>query len=194
MYEGAAYLAMANFGWLEAGFWNSERVSNFLDGAAPFYRCYETRDGQHVAIGAIEPKFYALLLEKLEIDPDELPDQNDRAAWPEMSSRLEACFKRKTRDEWCAIMEGSDVCFAPVLSFAEASAHPHAKARGSFVSIEGVVQPGPAPRFSGTPAAVQSPPPELGTGTREGLSDWGLSDTKIESLLGSGAIGWQGED
>ena len=193
MFEGAAYLALANYGWLKAGFWTPNRESNLLDGAAPFYRCYETRDGQHVSIAAIEPKFYALLLDKLGLDPEGLPHQNDRDEWPRMCARLEALFKQKTRDEWCEVLEGTDVCFAPVLSFAEAKDHPHVRARGSFVEVDGVSQPRPAPRFGATPAEIRNAAPALGSGTEDGLSAWGFDSDRIASLVASGAVGWREE-
>ena len=191
MVEGSAYLAMGVFGMQAAGTWVEKRVSNFLDGGAHFYRCYRTRDDKFVSIASIEAKFYALLLDKLGLDPADLPDQMDRPTWPDMARKLEALFAQKTRDEWCAIMEGTDICFAPVLSFAEAPGHPHNQARGSFPDLEGVVQPGPAPRFSRTISAVQSAPPAMGAGTAEGLSAWGFADAEIEALLADKAIGWQ---
>jgi alpha-methylacyl-CoA racemase len=191
MVEGSAYLALGVFGMQAAGDWVDERVSNFLDGGAHFYRCYRTKDDKFVSIASIEAKFYALLLDALGLDPATLPDQMDRPTWPDMARKLEGLFAQKTRDEWCEIMEGTDICFAPVLSFAEAPGHPHNQARGTFHDIEGVVQPGPAPRFSRTPSAVQSAPPTMGEGTAKGLSAWGFSDTEIETLLADKAIGWR---
>ena len=136
---------------------------NLLDGGAHFYDSYETADGQYVAIGAIEPQFYALLLEKLGLadDPD-FRSQMDPVAWPGLAERLAALFRTRTRDEWCALLEGSDVCFAPVLSLAEAPRHPHNVARGAFVEVGGMVQPAPAPRFSATPSDPPRPPPAAG--------------------------------
>ena len=129
--------------------WTDERGTNMLDSGAPFYDTYETSDGELVSIGSIEPQFYALLLEKLGLTDDPLFDaQFDRASWPAQNERLTAIFLAKTRDEWCALMEGSDVCFAPVLSMAEAAEHPHNVARGTFIERDGVAQPAPAPRFS----------------------------------------------
>ncbi len=192
MFEGAAYLALANFGWVESGFWTTEREDNILDGGAHFYRCYETKDGRHVSIAAIEAKFYALLLELLAIDPTTCPDQMDRSGWREMTARFQACFIQKTRDEWCDVLEGTDVCFAPVLDFKEARHHKHVQARASFTELEGVWQPGPAPRFSGTPARIQRSPPRVGADTESGLKSWGLSDAKVQTLIAEGAVGWQG--
>ena len=191
MVEGSAYLGMGVFGMLAAGTWVDERVSNFLDGGAHFYRCYRTKDKKFVSIASIEAKFYALLLAALDLDPADLPDQMDRPTWPAMARKLEALFARKTRDEWCEIMEGTDICFAPVLSFAEAPGHPHNQARASFPEIAGVVQPGPAPRFSRTPSSIQSAPPTLGADTTEGLGAWGFSAAEIETLLADKAIGWR---
>ncbi len=191
MVEGSAYLGMGVYGMLAAGTWVDERVSNFLDGGAHFYRCYRTKDKKFVSIASIEAKFYALLLAALNLDPADLPGQMDRPTWPDMARKFEALFAKKTRDEWCGIMEGSDICFAPVLSFAEAPSHPHNQARSSFLDIAGVTQPGPAPRFSRTPSAIQSAPPTLGADTSAGLAAWGFSAGEIEALLAEKAIGWQ---
>ena len=191
MTEGSAYLAMACFGLASSGHWKDERESNPLDGGAPFWRCFETKDGKHISLGSVEAKFYALLLETLEIDPASLPPQLEPAGWPEIIAVLDARFKEKTRDEWCEIMEGTDICFAPVLSFSEAPRHPHNKARGSFVEIDGIVQPGPAPRFSRTPGSVKFGPPEFGAQTEEALTRWGFADSEIDELARDKAIGRQ---
>ena len=175
MTDGAASLASMFFGMHAMGRWTDEREANLLDGGAHFYDTYECADGGWVSIGAIEPQFYALLLEKAAITDDQFKSQMSRADWPELKEKTAAIIKTKTRDEWCAIMEGSDVCFAPVLSMAEAPEHPHNKARETFVTIEGVVQPAPAPRFSATPGAVQGLPPGQGEHTEEILNDWGIS-------------------
>jgi alpha-methylacyl-CoA racemase len=192
MTEGSAYLGTGAFGALAAGDWVHERNSNILDGGAHFYRCYRTADGKFVSIASIEAKFYAILLDKLGLDPAGLPAQMDRPTWPEMSLKLEGLFARKTRDEWCEIMEGTDICFAPVLTFDEAFEHPHAIARGSFVEVDGIKQPVPAPRFSRTPSAIKSPPPEYGADTAAGLASWGLGEDEIAALMASKAIGWRG--
>ena len=189
MTEGSAYLALACFGLAAVGEWVDERESNHLDGGAPFWRCYGTKDGKHISIGAVEPKFYALLLETLGIDPKSLPDQFDKAGWPAIHARFENLFKQKTRDEWCAIMEGTDICFAPVLSFSEASKHFHNQARGSFVEVDGIVQPGPAPRFGRTPSSVKFGPPAFGAHTEETLTAWGFSAGEVEALAAAKAIG-----
>ena len=143
-----------------------------LDGGAHFYDTYETKDGGYVAIGSIEPQFYALLLEKAGLTDPDFQRQMDRSKWPELKAKIIDVFKTKTRDEWCEIMEGTDVCFAPVLSMTEAPEHPHNKERQTFVNYEGVTQPAPAPRFSKTPGEIQRPPASPGAHTDEILSDW----------------------
>ena len=193
MTEGSAYLALGVYGMAAVGDYNHERMSNVLDGGAHFYRCYETKDNKFVSIASIEAKFYDLLLEKTGLKGDEnLPDQFDQSQWPAMSERLAGIFKTKTRDEWCEIMEGSDVCFAPVLTFNEAPEHPHNKARGTFVDVEGVAQPNPAPRFSRTPGSVKGAAPDVGADTREGLLSWGFDAGEVDALMADKVIGWQG--
>jgi len=189
MTEGSAYLALACFGLASAGHWTDARESNVLDGGAPFWRCYETKDAKHISLGAVEAKFYAILLETLGLDPADLPEQLDPEGWPRIIEIFDAKFKEKTRDEWCEIMEGTDICFAPVLSFSEAPDHPHNKARGSFVEIDGIVQPGPAPRFSRTPSSVKGGPPDFGAQTEEALANWGFSNEDIAELKTENAIG-----
>ena len=192
MTEGSAYLALAMYGMAAVGDYSHERQDNILDGGAPFYRCYETRDGKFVSIASIEAKFYDLLLEKTGIKGQEnLPAQFDKTQWPEMHVRFEAVFKTKTRDEWCEIMEGSDVCFAPVLTFNEAPDHPHNKARGTFVDVEGVLQPNPAPRFSRTPGSVKGAAPDYGQNTGDGLLEWGFGAPEIDELMKENVVGWQ---
>ncbi len=192
MTEGSAYLALGQYGLVASGVWTEERCDNILDGAAHFYRCYETKDGRFVSIAAIEAKFYALLLEKLGLEAASLPAQMDRRHWPEMSRLFAERFREKTLAEWCRIMEGTDICFAPVLSFREAPAHRHNRARRSFVEHAGVVQPAPAPRFSRTPGSIKGPPPEPGQDTRRGLAAWGLAEEEIDRLIADGVAGWQG--
>lgn len=189
MTEGSAYLALACFGLASAGHWSDKREDNLIDGGAHFWRCYETSDGKFVSVGAVEPKFYRLLLQTLGENPDALPDQFDKASWPAMRERFAAHFRRKTRDEWCAIMEGTDICFAPVLSFGEAPSHPHNQARASFVEVDGIMQPGPAPRFSRTPSSVKGGPPEFGAHTESALAAWGIAEDDIAALKADGAIG-----
>jgi len=182
MVEGASLLAAMFSGFLAARQWNEERGTNVLDTGAPWYDVYETKDGRHVSIGAIEARFYVELLARLGLDREPLPGQNDRKGWPELRARFGEIFRSKTRDEWCAIFEGSDACFAPVLSFSEARRDPHNAARGSFIEVAGVAQPAPAPRFSRTPGAVRRAPPERGEGGREALAEWGLGEADIGRL------------
>ena len=192
MTEGSAFLALGIYGMAGVGDYSHERMDNVLDGGAPFYRCYETKDGKFVSIASIEAKFYDLLLEKTGLKSDaNLPDQFDKSQWPEMHARFEAIFKSKTRDEWCEVMEGSDVCFAPVLTFNEAPDHPQNKARGTFVDVEGVPQPAPAPRFSRTPGAVRGAAPDYGADNRTGLAEWGFEAAEIDELVADKAVGWQ---
>ncbi len=188
MVDGASSLMASCYGAYAAGSHLDERGVNRLDGGCHHYNVYETSDGKFISVGSNEPQFYALLIDALGLDLENLPPQTDRDHWPEMKERVGAIFKTKTRTEWCEQMEGSDICFAPVLSLAEAPEHPHMKARGTFVEIDGVVQPGPAPRFSRTPGAVQGPPAAAGQHTDEALSAWGLSDDRIAELRKSGAV------
>ena len=187
MVEGASILAAMFSGMLHEGTWTEARGENFLDSGAPWYDTYETSDGRFVAIGAIEPRFYAELLDRLGLAGPALPAQHDRKRWPELRCRLAAAFRSKTRDEWSRVFEGSDACFAPVLTFSEARAHPHNVARGGYVSVGGVEQPAPAPRFSRTPGAIERPPPERGARGREALADWGFSREEIDRLASLGA-------
>ncbi len=189
MVDGAASLMTTFYGLKAAGLWTDERGANLLDGGAHFYSVYETSDGQFVSIGSIEAKFYAELLEKTGLDPAGLPPQMSRESWPVIREKLTAIFKTKTRDEWCEIMEGSDVCFAPVLNLDEAPDHAHMKARGTFAEIDGVVQPAPAPRFSRTPGAIRRPPSPPGADTDEALAAWGFSAGEIAGLRAANAIG-----
>jgi alpha-methylacyl-CoA racemase len=191
MVEGASLLAAMFSGFLAAGHWREERGVNVLDTGAPWYDAYETQDGKHVAIGAIEAKFFEELLARLELEPKSLGAQNDRAGWPQMRKAFADKFRSRTRDEWCAVFEGSDACFAPVLSFTEARRHPHTVARHAYVTRAKVEQPAPAPRFSATPAAVRRDPPERGAGGREALADWGFSGPDIERLAHAG-LGFAG--
>jgi alpha-methylacyl-CoA racemase len=191
MIEGASILAAMFSGMLHEGKWTETRADNALDSGAPWYDTYETRDGKFVAIGAIEAKFYAELLDRLGLEGAALPAQHDRSGWPELRRRFAAAFRAKTRDEWCRVFDGSDACFAPVLTFSEARAHPHNVARGGHVAAGGVQQPAPAPRFSGTPGTVRRPPPERGALGREALADWGFARAEIDRLatLGVGFAG-----
>ena len=186
MIDGASLLATMFFGMQAAGQWSDTRGANVLDSGAPWYDTYATKDGRFVAIGAIEPKFFAELVARLGLAADALPPQDDRAQWPAMRETLAAAFRTRTRDEWCAIFDGADACFAPVLTFREAAAHPHAVARRAHVTIGDVTQPAPAPRFSRTAGAARSGAPERGAHGRDALRDWGFSADDIERLRALG--------
>jgi alpha-methylacyl-CoA racemase len=186
MVEGASLLAAMFSGFLAAGSWSEERGVNVLDTGAPWYNVYETKDGKYVSIGAIEERFFQELLLKLGLDGQSLPAQHERARWPEMTALFQKTFKSKTREQWCKVFEGSDACFAPVLSFSESRADPHNRARQSFVSLAGVAQPAPAPRFSRTPGGVDRAPPERGEGGRAALRDWGFVEKEINQLESRG--------
>jgi len=174
MTDGASHLMSMMYSLHHSKLWSNDRASNMLDGGAHFYDTYECADGKWVSIGSIEPQFYALLLEKAELDGDEFKRQLDSRMWPELKSKLEAKFKTKTQAQWCEIMEGTDICFAPVLDLKEAPNHPHNTARETFVEQDGVVQPAPAPRFSRTKPEIQRAPPKPGQHTDEVLKDWGI--------------------
>ncbi len=190
MVDGAALL-MTMFWTLRAigVFDEHDPGTNMLDSGAPWYDAYECGDGTFISIGSIEPQFYAELLQRLGLDGDEsFAVQMDRAQWPALKVRFAALFKSKTRDEWCALLDTTDVCFAPVLTMSEAAAHPHTVARGTFVDVDGSVQPAPAPRFSRTPAAIGIAPAHPGEHSREILTDWGFSAERIDGLVESGAV------
>jgi alpha-methylacyl-CoA racemase len=189
MVDGAAALMTIFHGAQQSGFWKDAAGTNMLDSGAPWYDAYETADGKYVSIGSIEPQFYAELLAKTGLDAEALPDQNDPAGWPALRERLSKLFKSRTRDAWCDALEGSDACFAPVLTMSEARAHPHAAARGSFVDVAGVAQPRPAPRFSRTDSGVSRPPSVAGADTDEVLGAWGFEAAEIASLRDAKAIG-----
>ena len=189
MTEGAASLMAAIYGIYGSGGWADERESNFLDGGAYYYGVYETSDRKFVSVGSIEGKFHDELLEKTGLADAPTVDRNDRDEWADKRARLAEVIKTKTRDEWDEIMAGSDVCYAPVLDLSEAPRHPHNVARGSFVEVEGVMQPAPAPRFSRTPGAVHRPPAAPGENTDEVLADWGFDADDIEKLHEVGAVG-----
>lgn len=183
MTDGAALLMAMFYGMKAGGMWQNERGANMLDGAAHFYDTYECQDGKYIAIGSIEPKFYALLLEKTGLKDDpEFKSQMNMKKWPALKEKLAAVFRTKTREQWCELMEGTDVCFAPVLDMDEAPAHPHNRARETFIEYNGVLQPAPAPRFSRTVSEIQGPPPTVGQHTDEALADWGFSAEEIQSL------------
>jgi alpha-methylacyl-CoA racemase len=170
------------------GEWRDERGTNLVDTGAPFYEVYETADGAFISVGAIEPAFHDELLRRIGIDPMSSSEQMQRERWPATKERFAALFQTKTRDEWCQLLEGTDACFAPVLSLAEAPNHPHNIARGSFVTVAGVPQPAPAPRFARTPAGVPEPPPRPGQHSDEVLADWNFSAAEIAALRREGAV------
>lgn len=182
MVDGAASLMAMFFSMAAGGAFTDKRGTNLLDGGAHFYDTYETKDGKHVCIGSIEPQFYALLIEKAGLDKERFAPQMDASHWPDLKAELSEVFKTRTRDEWCEIMEGSDVCFAPVLSIFEAPEHPHSKARNAFIEIDGVVQPAPAPRFSRTVPEVSHASPKPGQDSAAVLTDCGFSAEEIARL------------
>lgn len=188
MVEGAAAMTGMLHGLRASGAWQDERGTNLLDGGAPFYRCYSCADGRFVAVGALEPKFYAALLAGLEIDPVSLPGQYERGSWPEVADRFAAAFASRTRDEWVELFTGTDACVAPVLTPAEAPRHLHATARGSFVDVGGVVQPGAVPRLDRTPGEAGGPAPYAGEHSGEALRDWGFDAAEVDELRTGGAI------
>ncbi len=188
MVDGAAVLMTLFHAARQSGWWKPERGTNLLDGGAPFYDTYETADGRYISVGAIESKFYAELIERLGLAPEDLGDPMDRSRWSEQKQRFAELIKTRTRDEWCELLEGTDACFAPVLSIDEAAEHPHLEQRGTFVEVAGALQPAPAPRFSRTPCRISSPPPRAGQHTDEALADWGIAAGEIARLRASKVI------
>jgi alpha-methylacyl-CoA racemase len=188
MVEGAASLMTPAYGALASGAHLDERESNRLDGGCHHYNVYETKDGKHISIGSNEPQFYQEMLTTIGLGNVELPAQTDRKHWPAMRERLARTFKTKTRAEWTEIMEMKEICYAPVLSMKEAMAHKQNTARGSFVTVDGVPQPGPAPRFTRTPSKLSRPPAYAGEHTSEVLRDWGFDPERIDALLKSAAV------
>jgi alpha-methylacyl-CoA racemase len=186
--DGSASLMSIFYTLNNLGLWSTRRGANMLDGAAHFYDTYETSDGKFVSIGSIEPHFYALLLEKACLDPEIFKDQGDMAAWPLLKQRLVDIFKTRTRDEWCELMEGTDICFAPVLDFKEAPKHPHNIARSTYIEIDGLEQPAPAPRFSRSECDLPTPPVAEGSDTEQVLAEWGFSGDDISELRHAGAL------
>jgi alpha-methylacyl-CoA racemase len=189
MIEGAALLATPFFGFRQTGVWSAERGTNIVDSGAPFYDAYETKDGRWLSVAAMEPRFYANLLDLLGLADAGLPDQLDQERWPEMKEAFAAAIRTRTRDEWVAAAEGVEACVSPVLDAAEVAEDPHLAARESFVRHHGLLQPAPAPRFSRTPGALTRKPPIPGEHTAEGLADWGFGEDEIAALSEQGAIG-----
>tara|TARA_R110001599_G_scaffold69414_7_gene195544 strand:- start:25652 stop:26728 length:1077 start_codon:yes stop_codon:yes gene_type:complete len=190
MVDGAAQLMWMFHGFEAVGAWDAtQRESNLLDGAAHFYDTYECADGRYISLGSIEPQFYALLMQLADLPDAEFGNQHDAARWPEMTEKLAAVIKEKTQAEWCELMEGTDVCFAPVLSFTEAPSHPANVARKTYVEVDGVTQPAPAPRFSRTPSSVAHGPHGLGEDTVATLAAMGFAESEIQALREAGTIG-----
>jgi alpha-methylacyl-CoA racemase len=188
MVDGAALLMAPLFGAWASGFWNEARGTNLLDSGAPFYDVYECSDGRWLAIGAIEPQFYAQLLDGLGLADDwTLPDQNDASRWPELHERIAAVVRTRSRDEWAELFVDTDACVAPVLTMGEAPEHPHAVARGAFVDVDGVPQPAPAPRFDRTPAGSPTAAIE-GADAAEVLAGWGVDAARVDQLRAAGAV------
>jgi len=186
MTDGAALLMAAQYGLMAKGFWRDARESNFLDGAAHFYGTYECQDGQHVSVGAIEPQFYRQLLERCGIDDPHFATQWEQAEWPALRAKLAKVFRTRTRAQWCELLEGSDACFAPVLSMTEAADHPHNRARGTFARPDGVLQPAPAPRFDRTPSALPARAPRTGEHSGALLAAAGYTAGEIAALFDEG--------
>ncbi len=188
MIDGVATLMTSTFAAHQVGFWSDQRGTNVLDSGSHFYEVYETADGKYITIAAVEPQFYAALLNKLGDAAAGMENQWDMENWPQLKSQLEKVFKRKTRDEWDAFFEGADICYAPVLSMEEVRHHPHHQARGTFLDDGEVWQPAPAPRFSRTPGEVNRAPAEIGTHSREILAEFGFGEAQIEALLACEAV------
>jgi alpha-methylacyl-CoA racemase len=187
MVDGAALLGAAFHGFVSSGTWNTTRGSNIVDSGAPFYDVYETADGKWLAVAAIEAHFYTDLLDVLGIDARTLPDQNDTSQWPQLRKILADTVRTRARDEWVELAAGRG-CISAMLEPAEAWAHPHNVARGTFVELAGVTQPSPQPRFSRTPAVVDGQPPVPGEHTRAALSAWGIADQLVDEWVRSGAV------
>jgi alpha-methylacyl-CoA racemase len=188
MVEGSAALMHMMYAMNAQGQWDDARGSNLLDGAAHFYDTYETADGKYISVGALEPEFYRLLVQLTGVDAAEFSTHTVRKHWPALRAKLAAVIKQKTRGEWCAIMEGTDACFAPVLSLSEASQHPHNQARGTFIQVAGINQPAPAPRFSRSTLSVPKAATPAGSDTQTVLHSVGFSESQIQSLRERGAL------
>ncbi len=182
MTDGTASLLSGFYGMMAMGMWTTDRYKNRLDGGAFYYGSYECADGKHISLGSLEPQFYELLLEKCGIEDESFDEQLDQEAWPLKRQKMEAIFKTKTRNQWCEILEGTDVCFAPVLDLKEAPDHPHNKERNTFVNFEGITQPAPAPRFSRTQGTIQSSANLTGENSEEILEKWGFTSDQISNL------------
>jgi alpha-methylacyl-CoA racemase len=189
MVDGSAALMAMTWGLRAMGVFDEEnRGENVLDTGAPFYDTYETADGKFVSVGALEPQFFAELIERLGLSGEDLPAQMDRTGWPTLRDRFTEVFKSRTRDEWCEVLEHTDACFAPVLTMSEATEHPHVRARGTVVELDGIQQPAPAPRFSKTPGSIRRRAAQPGQHTDEALADWGFGSDELAKLRDAGAI------
>jgi alpha-methylacyl-CoA racemase len=186
MVDGVTSLLSMTYGFRAAGSWRDERGSNLLDGGAPFYDTYRCADGGYVAVGALEPQFWAVVVATLGLQ--DLPEQYDAARWPELRARLTEAFAARTRDEWAEVFADLDACVSPVLALGEAAGHPHVRARGTVVEVDGVPQPAPAPRFSRTPSAVTTGKRRPGQDTRDALQDWGVPAGEVAQLEGAGVV------
>jgi alpha-methylacyl-CoA racemase len=189
MVDGSALLTSFVYGLRATGAWQDKRGSNLLDGGAPFYDTYETADGEYMAVGALEPQFYAALLDGLDLARAGLPGQHDRSGWPALRQAFAERFASRSRAEWEQVFAGTDACVSPVLSIAEAPTHPHAAARNAFVDVDGLTQPAPAPRFGRTAAATPAAPPRPGADTDSVLASLGLSGPEITDLRARGVVG-----
>jgi alpha-methylacyl-CoA racemase len=188
MTDGAISMLGIIYGYLAGGRWSDRRENNVIDGASHFYNVYQCADGEWIAIASIEPGFYALLRDRAGIADPAFDAQWEPSKWPALKEKLAAVFRTRPREEWCGLMEGTDVCFAPVLSLEEAIVHPHNVARGAFVEMDGVRQPAPQPKFSETPGQIRHPPTAAGAHNEEALADWGFAKDEIERLKSSGAM------
>jgi len=186
--DGAAALMAPVYGYIARGIWENLRQANFLDGAAPYYGVYQWLDGKWISIGPLEPQFYALLVDLLDLRPEDIGERADTARWAEQRERFAEVFRRRTRDDWCARLEGTDVCFAPVLDLEEAPNHPHNRARAIFVEAHGAVQPAPAPRFARAATPLPGPPPAPGEHNGTALPAWGFDDGEVADLRAAGVI------
>jgi alpha-methylacyl-CoA racemase len=188
MVDGLANLMSAFSAFRQMGEWTADRGENVVDGGAPYYGTYETRDGKYIAVGAIEERFYRALLAGMDLDAGQLPAQNDRTHWPAMHERFARVFKTRSRDEWVEVMRGRDACFSPVLDLDEAPAHAHMQSREVFTRFDGVRHASPAPRFTRTPSALRRPAPASGQHSGEVLAEWGVAAADIAALRDSGAM------
>ncbi|GGJ62870.1 CoA transferase [Streptomyces brasiliensis] len=189
MVDGVASLTTLIYAMTAQGRWHLDQPgTNFCDGGSPYYNTYETADGRYLAVAPIEPQFYAIMVEKLGLALETLPDRDDPSNWPALTELFAGIFRGETRDHWASLFDGTDACVTPILTFAEARSHPHNAARGTIVEEFNVIQPAPAPRLSRTPAAITQPPAVPGRESRDVLLDWGLSADRVEELIESGTV------